>query len=102
MPLRKVRVIVSLRFIWLALKGERMMSLAPGQLVQQFIDKHLARIGVVLRPCAKFNYLDTQIAMVEAGAGSAIIPSFVLPACRNRKVVLSQLIKPVVIWTSAG
>jgi LysR family carnitine catabolism transcriptional activator len=81
---------------WSALKGERMISLAPGQLVQQFIDKHLARIGVVLHPCAEFNYLDTQIAMVEAGEGSAIIPSFVLPACRNRKVVLSRLIKPVV------
>jgi LysR family transcriptional regulator, carnitine catabolism transcriptional activator len=81
---------------WSALKGERMISLAPGQLVQQFIDKHLARIGVVLHPYAEFNYLDTQIAMVEAGEGSAIIPSFVLPACRNRKVVLSQLIKPVV------
>ena len=54
---------------------------------QQFIDKHLARIGVMLHPCAVFNYLDTQIAMVESGEGIAIIPSFVLPACRNRKVV---------------
>ena len=32
-----------------------------------------------------------------AGAGRiAIIPSFGLPACRNRKVVMSQLINPVV------
>jgi LysR family transcriptional regulator, carnitine catabolism transcriptional activator len=81
---------------WSALKGERLISLAPGQLVQQFIDKHLARIGVVLHLYAEFNYLDTQIAMVEAGEGVAIIPSFVLPACRNRKVVLSRLINPVV------
>jgi LysR family carnitine catabolism transcriptional activator len=81
---------------WSALKGERLISLAPERLVQQFIDKHLARIGVVLYPSAVFNYLDTQIAMVEAGEGIAIIPSFVLPACRNRKVVLSRLINPVV------
>jgi LysR family carnitine catabolism transcriptional activator len=81
---------------WSALKGERLISLAPGQLVQQFIDKHLARIGVVIHPRAVFNYLDTQIAMVEAGEGNAIIPSFVLPACRNRKVVMSRLINPVV------
>jgi LysR family transcriptional regulator, carnitine catabolism transcriptional activator len=66
---------------WSALKGERLISLTPGQLVQQFIDKHLARNRVVLHPCAVFNYLDTQIAMVEAGEGVAIIPSFVLPAC---------------------
>jgi LysR family transcriptional regulator, carnitine catabolism transcriptional activator len=81
---------------WSALKDERLISLTPGQLVQQFIEKHLARIGVVLHPCAVFNYLDTQIAMVESGEGVAIIPSFVLPACRNRKVVLSRLINPVV------
>jgi hypothetical protein len=42
------------------------------------------------------NYLDTQIALVEAQEGIAIIPSFGLPACRNRRVVMSQLINPVV------
>jgi LysR family carnitine catabolism transcriptional activator len=81
---------------WSALKGVPLISLAPGNLVQQFIDRHLARAGVFLHPRAVFNYLDTMIAMVEAGEGIAIIPSFVLPACRNRKVVLSRLINPVV------
>jgi DNA-binding transcriptional LysR family regulator len=81
---------------WSALKGERLISLVPGHLVQQFIDKHLARMGIALHPCAAFNRLDTQIAMVEAGEGIAIIPSYVLPACRNRGVVLSRLINPVV------
>jgi DNA-binding transcriptional LysR family regulator len=42
------------------------------------------------------NALDTQIAMVEAGQGIGIIPSFGLPACRNRSVVMSRLINPVV------
>lgn len=32
----------------------------------------------------------------EAEEGIAIVPSFGLPACRSRKVVMSQLIKPVV------
>jgi DNA-binding transcriptional LysR family regulator len=81
---------------WSALKGESLISLMPANLIQQFIDKHLTRAGVVTHPSAVFNYLDTQIAMVEAGEGVAIIPSFVLPACRNRKVVLSRLINPVV------
>jgi LysR family carnitine catabolism transcriptional activator len=81
---------------WSALKGEPLISLTPGNLVQQFIDKHLTRMRIALQPCAVFNHLDTQIAMVEAGEGIAIIPSFVLPACRNRKVVLSRLINPVI------
>jgi DNA-binding transcriptional LysR family regulator len=42
------------------------------------------------------NLLDTQIALVEAQEGIAIIPSFGMPACRNREVVMSQLINPVV------
>jgi DNA-binding transcriptional LysR family regulator len=70
-----------------ALKGEPLISLVPGNLVQQFIDKHLARAGVFIHPRAMFNYLDTMIAMVEAGEGVAVIPSFALPACRNRKLL---------------
>jgi DNA-binding transcriptional LysR family regulator len=81
---------------WSALKGVRMISLTPDNLVQQFIDKHLSRLRIAYEPCAAFHYLDTQIAMVEAGEGIAIIPSFVMPACRNRKVALSRLVNPVV------
>jgi len=81
---------------WSALKGEPLISLVPSNIVQQFIDKHLARAGVFVHRRAAFNYLDTMIAMVEAGSGIGVIPSFVLPACRNRKVVMSKLINPVV------
>jgi LysR family transcriptional regulator, carnitine catabolism transcriptional activator len=81
---------------WSALKGEQLIALVPGNNVQQFIDKHLTRAGVLVPPRAVFNYLDTMIAMVEVGEGVAVIPSFVLPACRNRKVVMSRLINPVV------
>jgi DNA-binding transcriptional LysR family regulator len=81
---------------WSALKGEPLISLVPDNLVQQFIDKHLARAGVSAQRRAVFNHLDTLIAMVEAGEGVAVIPSFVLPACRNRKVAMSRLINPVV------
>jgi DNA-binding transcriptional LysR family regulator len=40
------------------------------------------------------SLLDTQIALVEAGEGIAIVPSFSLPACRSRKVITSRLINP--------
>jgi LysR family carnitine catabolism transcriptional activator len=60
------------------------------------VDKHLAQAGVVSRQSISINLLDTQIAMVEADEGIAIIPTFGLPACRNRKVVTSRLINPVV------
>lgn len=81
---------------WSALKGERLISLAPDNLVQQFIDKYMARARVFGPRVAEFNYLNTLIAMVEAGEGIAVIPSFALPAIRDRKVVMSRLINPVV------
>ena len=40
--------------------------------------------------------LETQIALVEAREGIAIIPSFGMLACRNRKVTMSALVDPVV------
>jgi DNA-binding transcriptional LysR family regulator len=42
------------------------------------------------------NFLETQIAMAEAGGGIAIVPSFVRPACKQRNVVITPLVDPVV------
>jgi LysR family carnitine catabolism transcriptional activator len=39
--------------------------------------------------------VDTQIAMVEADEGIAVVPSYTLQACKNRRVVMSRLINPV-------
>jgi LysR family transcriptional regulator, carnitine catabolism transcriptional activator len=81
---------------WSALDGETLISLSPDHPHQQLIDKHLAQAGVNVQIGSVVNLLDTQIALVEAEEGIAIIPSFGMPACRNRKVVMSQLINPVV------
>jgi DNA-binding transcriptional LysR family regulator len=81
---------------WSALKGETLVSLPPASPVQLIVDRHLTKAGAVCRRGAVVNSLDTQIALVEADVGIAIIPSFGLPACRNRKVVMTRLINPVV------
>jgi LysR family carnitine catabolism transcriptional activator len=81
---------------WSALKGETLISLSWTSALQQLINKHLAQGAVVSPTTIVLNSLDTQIAMVEAGHGIAVIPSFGLPACRNRRVVMSRLINPVV------
>ena len=81
---------------WSALKGERILALQPSLPIRQLVDRHLARAGVVYEPTLVLNYLNTQIAMVEAGMGVAIVPSFALPECQNRKLVMSRLVNPVV------
>ncbi len=81
---------------WFALNGQTLISLPPSGTHQQIIDRHLEKAGVKWERGATVNLLDTQIALVEADQGIAIIPSFGLPACRNRKVAVSRLIDPVV------
>lgn len=81
---------------WSSLKGERFVTLHPSLPLQQFVDKHLARAGVSYQPSLVLNHLHTLIAMVEAGMGAAIVPSFALSACRNHGLLVSHLVKPVV------
>ena len=82
---------------WSALKGEKLISLPPSIPLQQLVDRHLEKAAVAHQADSVVNYLSTQIAMAEAGHGIAIIPSYGLPACRGRKLVISRLINPVVL-----
>ena len=81
---------------WSALNGKTLISLTTNYPHQQLIDRQLRKGGITCHNGSVVNLLDTQIALVEAEEGIAIIPSFALPACRNRKVAMSQLIDPVV------
>jgi DNA-binding transcriptional LysR family regulator len=81
---------------WSALKGDTLIALPRTNPVQRLIDRRLAQAGITFQRNIVLNYLDTAIAMVEAGEGIAVIPSFAIPACRNRRVVMSQLTNPVV------
>jgi LysR family carnitine catabolism transcriptional activator len=81
---------------WSALTGEKIIALQPNLPLQQFVDRHLSRVGVLYEPTLTVNYLNTQIAMVGAGEGIAIVPSFALPECQNRGLVMSRLINPAV------
>lgn len=81
---------------WSALKGERLISLPPSIPLQQLVDRHLRKAAVSHRPAFVVNYLSTQIAVAEAGLGIAIIPSYGLPACRGRRLVIGRLTNPVV------
>ena len=67
-----------------------------GTMIQQLIDKQLAKAGIEYRRGQTVNLLDTQVGLVEAEQGIAVIPPFGLLACRTRKVTMSELVEPVV------
>jgi len=81
---------------WSALRNEKLITLRPTGQIQQLMWKHLSRTGIKSSANTSVNLLDTQIAMVEAGDGIAVIPSFFMAACRNRRVSMSRLVNPVV------
>ncbi len=81
---------------WSAIKAPVLISLPPSNPVQQLIDRRLASAGVHFEHKVVLNYLNTVIATVEADEGIAVIPSFAMPECSKRKVVMSRLINPVV------
>jgi LysR family carnitine catabolism transcriptional activator len=81
---------------WSALNGESLISLTSNYPHSQLIDTQLAKSGISCKRAQTVNLLDTQISLVESGEGIAIIPSFGLPACRSRKVTMSELVEPVV------
>jgi len=82
---------------WSALHGESLVATPPTSPLQQLVDRQFARLRITPRSSIVVNALDTLIAMVEAGHGIAVIPSFGLPVCRNRRVVMTRLTNPVVI-----
>jgi LysR family transcriptional regulator, carnitine catabolism transcriptional activator len=81
---------------WAALNGQTLISLTKNYTHQQLIDKQLVKAGVTCKHGQTVNLLDTQIGLVEAEEGIAIIPSFGIPACRHRELTMSELSEPVV------
>lgn len=81
---------------WSDVAGQKLVGFPRDYSIQQLVDEQLARVGRHLPPDVVCNYLETQIAMVEVGAGMAVIPAFAAPACANRGVTLHPIIDPVV------
>jgi DNA-binding transcriptional LysR family regulator len=76
---------------WADLGGETLISLTRDYPYEQLTQKQLEKIGVACKRGQIVNGLDTQLGLVEAGLGIAVIPSFGLMASRNRKVRVTKL-----------
>jgi DNA-binding transcriptional LysR family regulator len=76
---------------WADLGGESLISLTRDYPYEQLIGKQLEKMGVICKRGQTVNGLDTQLGLVEAGLGVAVIPSFGMMASRNRKVRVTKL-----------
>lgn len=83
---------------WADIARLRLIGLPHDYPVQQLVDEQLARAGRFAPAEASCNYLETQIAMVEAGVGGAVLPTSAAAACAKRNVTMHAIVDPVV-WT---
>jgi DNA-binding transcriptional LysR family regulator len=81
---------------WQDFAGARMIGAPADNPVQQLVERQLQRAGRRDPPELAFNYLETIVAMVEVGAGVAVVPSFAIPACRSHDIVMWPLADPEV------
>jgi DNA-binding transcriptional LysR family regulator len=81
---------------WAALRTAQLLGLPQSNPIQKVIDQHLATIGRADAQRPAFNFFGTLISMVEAGFGTAVVPTFALAACRRHRVRTDVLVKPKV------
>jgi DNA-binding transcriptional LysR family regulator len=81
---------------WTSLRGTRLITLPAENPIQRSIDTHLHRLGVTPEETQPVSFIATMISMVEAGFGSAVIPTFAVAACRRHRVAIDVLGSPQV------
>jgi DNA-binding transcriptional LysR family regulator len=79
---------------WEALVEVQLIGLPAENKIQQFIENHLADIGRANQERPTFNNFETLIAMVAAGVGTAIVPSYAMAACKRHRVRTALLDEP--------
>ena len=84
---------------WSDVARMRLVGYRSENPVQHLVEHGLHAAGRRAPPEVLCNYLETQIAMVEVGAGAAIVPSFAAAACGKRDVAVYRLADPVVSGT---
>ena len=80
---------------WHTLTDLPLVSLPLDNPIQAVIEKHLAKIGITARERLCVNLIGTILAMVRAGRGHAVIPSFALDECLRLGLGVSMLRSPV-------
>ncbi|MGV3654960.1 MAG: LysR family transcriptional regulator [Noviherbaspirillum sp.] len=84
------------RITWSALRDAPLIGLLPDNPVQQLIEGHLRDIGRAHEERPAYAHLHTVLGMVEAGAGGAILPALIAPACARYRIAFDVLAEPSV------
>jgi DNA-binding transcriptional LysR family regulator len=81
---------------WSALHDKPLIGLPSDNPVQELIEEQLRIIGRGDEDRPVYENFQTLLAMVEAGFGVTVLPSFIAPACQRYRVQISLLMEPLV------
>lgn len=81
---------------WTSLRGLPLVSLPTDNPIQALIEKHVSRLGNEHLDRPRMNLIGTLIAMVQAGHGHAVVPSFALDECLRHGLSVAMLVEPAV------
>lgn len=82
--------------MWSTLRDKPLIALPPDNPVQELIEEQLRIIGRGDEDRPVYENFQTLLAMVEAGFGVTILPSFIAPACQRYRVQVSILREPLI------
>ena len=79
---------------WASIAGMPLVSLPADNPIQAVVEKQLAQFGQRQGERLRVNLIGTVLAMVRAGHGHAVVPSFVRDACLQLGLGVSMLSAP--------
>lgn len=84
------------RVEWRALDGEALVTLTRGSGIRLLTEVGFETVGIGLVPSYEVNQVTTAIALVEAGLGVAVLPTYALAAARNGTLTGRPLVAPTI------
>jgi DNA-binding transcriptional LysR family regulator len=85
-----------IRVAWRDLAGHDLIALTHDNSVGQLVSDCLAEAGVGLQPKYEVAFLSTVVAMVDAGLGVAVLPSYAKPITSLYRIEVRRLVRPVI------
>ena len=82
------------RVPWTSLRSAQLIGLPPDNPIQKSINAQLGKLGISVDDLQSVSFFSTLISMVEAGFGTAVMPTFALAACRRHDVHADILVAP--------
>ncbi|MES2631493.1 MAG: LysR family transcriptional regulator [Pseudomonadota bacterium] len=79
---------------WTSMRDETLIGLNPDSDVQILVDSHLTKAGRNRSMSGAYRNFHTLVTMAEAGFGTAIVPSYILPLAGRYKLHVSPMASP--------